>query len=309
MENRKVIITGASGFIGGQLCKYLNSYGWEVEGWGRRPLAPAGWNSKIPYRSVDLCRKIAPVGDVHNLVHVAGLADDKSSLKQLLRVNVEGTKNLTSILPDRTGIVYISSASVYNYGNSKPVKESDSRLSNELSDYGYSKLLAEHHLQQLYDNGNLAYLSILRPRAVYGPGDTTLLPRILQLKKGNKILFPGHGRVNISMTHVLNLCQAVRLNLEQKSNGVFNITDDNNYTLRNVIREIFSKHTGIKWISIPLPPLRLLASICSSLNLKSSINHQTLDYLNQPLVLDISEAKSILGYTPEYNFSRSQILN
>ena len=50
---------------------------------------------------------------------------------------------------------------------------------------------------------------ILRPHAVYGPGDTTLLPRLLHARRLGRLIAVGDGRNRISLTHVDNLVQAV----------------------------------------------------------------------------------------------------
>lgn len=301
MQTKKILVTGASGFIGGHICDYLHRLGYEVLGWGRRKIPPDWWNSDIFYQSVDLLSEIPRLSNIYTIVHVAGLADDRSSFNKLLDINVRGLNNLIRVIPEHCGFIFISSASVYPLD--REVHKEQRRISPEdnISFYGKSKHLAEQLLQK--ESHRCTYNTILRPRAVYGPRDTTLLPRLTKLLKGNTIYFPGDGAATMSLTHVFNLCEAVQLSLEKKANGIFNIADNRTYVIKQVLLDVLTADTPLRWRSWPLSIFRRIADINKWLGLNLPINHQSLNYLNTSMSLDIALAQQKLGYEPNFELA------
>ena len=67
---------------------------------------------------------------------------------------------------------------------------------------------------------------VLRPHAVYGPGDTTLLPRVLGAVRPGTLVAVGDGTQRVSLTSVDNLVRACLLAADSDAPGVFNVTDD-----------------------------------------------------------------------------------
>ncbi|ABY24999.1 probable dehydrogenase, putative [Renibacterium salmoninarum ATCC 33209] len=104
--------------------------------------------------------------------------------------------------------------------------------------YAISKAAAETALATLEASGPTI---ILRPHAVYGRGDNTLLPRLEHAAVSGILALPGDGRAMHSLTHIDNLVQAVHLALQHNSNDVFNICDAAPVELSAAIIELLAR--------------------------------------------------------------------
>jgi uncharacterized protein YbjT (DUF2867 family) len=187
----KVAVTGASGFVGGAIATALADLDHEVVGFGRRA---DGWShAHAGYRRWDVgSGPVRADRDFEAVVHCAALADDWAGHDESLRVNRDGTRAVVRSFPDAR-IVHISTSSVYDpFEPSIDITEGAAPVRRHLSSYSETKTLAEFELA-----GSDAV--ILRPHAVYGPGDTTLLPRILAGVRRGRLVLP-EGAVAIIMT-------------------------------------------------------------------------------------------------------------
>ena len=108
---------------------------------------------------------------------------------------------------------------------------------------------------------------ILRPHAVYGPGDTTLLPRILAGVRRGRLVLPDGAEVRHSLTHIGNLVLAVRRALDPASpRGTYNIADDMPVLLSAVLQE-FLERRGVtaRIVSMPYAAAFVLGGTLESL--------------------------------------------
>src|SRR5690606_15645227 len=109
--------------------------------------------------------------DADVCIHTAALPSDTDTYKSLIISNVEGTLNVVDAARKCRSFVYISSSSVYEFGQ-WPVSEDEASLQSSLSDYGETKLLAEEIVD--LDIPEHQKRLILRPRAIYGKGEQLL---------------------------------------------------------------------------------------------------------------------------------------
>ncbi|MCU1416929.1 MAG: hypothetical protein JWP32_1103, partial [Schumannella sp.] len=185
----RIAVTGASGFIGGAVATALADLDHDVVGFGRRA---GGWShARGRYRRWDLTSGALPPdasdrafeGAFEGVVHCAALADDWADPRDVLRVNRDGTRAVVRSFPGAR-IVHMSTSSVYDaFEPSVQVSEDAAPVRRHLSAYSHTKTLAEFELAGVD-------AVILRPHAVYGPGDTTLLPRILTGVRRGRLLLP-----------------------------------------------------------------------------------------------------------------------
>ncbi|MDQ7037168.1 MAG: NAD-dependent epimerase/dehydratase family protein [Anaerolineae bacterium] len=129
-----------------------------------------------------------------------------------------------------------SSSSVYDpFAEKIRVSEDFSYGIHYLNAYSETKMLAE----KIIINDNRTNKVILRPRAIYGEGDTTLLPRLLRLHKGRFMLGIGDGNNEISITYICNFCHAVeRVTQHDFDCEIFNITDTETLTQRELLAKL-----------------------------------------------------------------------
>lgn len=299
-----ILVTGASGFIGGYVVRELaRNTSYSIIATGRSVTSAFDTLSNVRYIKADLTQGF-PETLCDACIHCAGLADDNSTSEEFECNNVEATHLLLHSLKSCKTFIYISSSSVYDFSDEKVKTENEATMNATISLYGLSKLNAE----DLVKKSDIQSVYILRPRAVYGHGDRVLLPRILKLIKKNRVIAPGSLQVQTSLTHIHNLYEAIEKSLMQSTNSIhiFNIADSCTYNLKEVIGKIaYQKYGHKRFLHIPVWFIKLIVSVQSLLRLKSTITRQSLNYITQNSVLSIKNAKESLNYLGTCNFFES----
>ncbi|NVI92069.1 NAD(P)-dependent oxidoreductase [Actinomadura sp. BRA 177] len=296
----KIAVTGASGFVGGAVCRALASRDITTYAFGRRPMVSSPHVGGATYRSWDLTQ--GPLQDappVDAVIHCAGSVTDWGPARTLFAANHTGTRNALATFPDAR-FVHLSTASVYDpFSPSIMAREDEAPVSRYMNAYGASKAAAER-LALNHD------AIVLRPHAVYGPGDTTLLPRVLSAVRGPVLPAVGTGRQRISLTSIDNLVQACVLAATGPvTSGVFNITDATPIPIDEAFREILrERRIQAKPVYIPSAIARPLAAVAEGAFLLARrpepprITRYAISHLAVERTLDITAARKILGFDP-----------
>lgn len=290
---KKIIVTGASGFIGRHIVEALSHRDdISIIALARRPVNFFDSLPNVHYSSVDLSKASLPLCcDI--CIHCAGLADDRSSMDDLKTHNIVSTQMLLSALTGVKHFIYISSASVYDFGIPGVKTEDCINAEDIRSDYGDSKLLAE----QIIINSDIPIITILRPRAVYGQHDNTLMPRILNLVKARFYFGIGSMDNIISLTNINNISMAIKklIDFELHQINIYNISDDRQYKLSQILKKLAIKKSGrtnLFKITIPLAAIRAFIFLFPS---NKFITLQSYKYLTQNAILDNSKIKRDLN--------------
>lgn len=178
----RVLVTGASGFVGGALLRRAGTA--STQAWlgvGRRTLDAPGF----AYLRHDLSQPLALDERFDVVVHAAARATPWGSTAQYRRDNVEATRLLVDWCErhGRPRLLYLSSSSVfYRAGDQFDLTEDAPIGPQFVNRYAASKYAGEQCVRQ-YGGNHL----ILRPRAVFGPGDTVLFPRILAAARRGRL--------------------------------------------------------------------------------------------------------------------------
>lgn len=287
-------MTGASGFIGGAVATALADAHHDVTGFGR---SPRGWRHPLAnYRVWDITTgPLLGDRDYDAVVHCAALADDWAPLSEAMRVNRTGTRHVLASFPT-SRIVHLSTSSVYDaFTPTVQAREDAAPVARFLSSYSESKSFAELEVM-----GTDAV--ILRPHAVYGPGDTTLLPRVLAAVRYGQLVLPEGARVLHSLTHIDHLVEAVRLAL-RGTPGVYNIADAQPVMLSDVIREFLARRrVQARVVRMPYPAaIRAAALAEATARLRGArprVTRYAVSQLGLERTLDLSAARERLGFTP-----------
>lgn len=316
-RQKRIFITGATGFVGANLVKHFALSAWEVLA-SSRANAPAPLLSLAKYIQSDITQ-VFPKQSADVVVHAAALASDTAARSDLNTANLEGTRHVYEATLDCPCFIYISSASVYD-GQKSIHTEEESVDYNRLSPYGHSKRMAEEWL--LKQDWSNRTLYILRPRAVYGLGDRVLLPRLLRLVKGGQLFAPGDMRIMSSLTHIHNLCLAVELCIQHspshhwsefagKASGknihILNVSDEEPYEMRQIVHQLLSAIHGkvLPVRTIPLLPLKHLSNVLTHLKIGRQFTPYSLQAMSIGSVLDLQKIKETLGYAAPHNFYNS----
>ena len=292
----RIAVTGAPRFIGGAVATALADADHEVVGFGRRA---DGWSHPSGrYRVWDIASgPLKGDRDFDAVVHAAALADDWAPIAEALRVNRDGTRNVVRSF-EAARIVHLSTSSVYDaFTPTVEASESTPPARRFLSSYSASKAVAELELAGMD-------AAILRPHAVYGPGDTTLLPRLLAAVRRGRLVLPEGAEVRHSLTHIDNLVLAVRRALDPASPaGTYNIADDTPVLLSVVLRE-FLERRGVPARLVAVPYRRAFA-LAGALERAARVTGRrprltryAVSQLGLERTLDLTAARERLDYRP-----------
>lgn len=219
----KVLITGATGFVGSHLTDLLTEQGHEVFSLVRNPNKAKEFETKgtlvegslNPIKRHDWISEL-PV-DLDAVVHSAGIVHSVDS-KEFFRVNSESTRQLVEDLSHKyKNLKFILISSLAASGPCSN-SEDETKVPTPVSDYGRSKLIAESILQKEAPEDWKKV--IIRPPMVIGPRDPAILDVFKMVKKGfvPSIGFKG-GRKKYSFIGIFDLIETIRLSLEKELKG------------------------------------------------------------------------------------------
>jgi nucleoside-diphosphate-sugar epimerase len=235
-----VIVTGASGFIGGAIARALADRDETVYALCRRDPEIPGvnfqhWDITEPASAsvTSLAKNVTAV------FHCAGIASVSADDDALYNVKVTGTRHVLDAFP-KSRIVHVSSTTVYSESepHAELWEEAGPKDPNDFADaYSRTHALAEQLVMRIRPDA-----AILRPAAVYGPGETMLMPFLSRMSKKGVLRLPGGGRQKITLTHVDNVVRAALACLDVPSAaGPFNIGDPIPYRLKEAIVTHFAR--------------------------------------------------------------------
>lgn len=213
----RVLVTGATGFIGQHLTRHLMAAAHEVHALVRtKPKAPVGLHAGIRQIQGNLHTGEGLAEAVQNtdaVIHLAGVTR-ASSRETFFATNAEGTRALAkqaALAPNPPRFIYCSSlAAAGPSRRGTPRTESDPAA--PVSQYGQSKLAGEEAVKALAPK--LPAL-IIRPPVVYGVGDRDFLPTLLPMARRGFLLKSGFVDQHYSLLHVDDLCRALLASLNQ----------------------------------------------------------------------------------------------
>ncbi len=315
----KILITGASGFIGSFIVEEAIRRGFETWAAVRRSSSKAYLqDARIHFVELNLSSKeqlVEQLRDKHfdYVVHAAGVT--KCLHKQdFARINTEGTKNLVDALIEvgmpLKRFVFVSSLSIFGaIKEQQPyeeIRETDTPQPNTA--YGMSKLAAEQYLEQ--QASRVPYI-IVRPTGVYGPREKDYFIMAKSIQQHSDFAV-GFKRQDITFVYVKDVVQAIFLALGKGQNGrKYFLSDGQVYqseTFSNLIHEALGRPWWIR-IKAPIWVLRVVTFFGEYIGRMTgkvtALNNDKYHILRQRnWRCDIQPAIDELGYQPEYDLAR-----
>ena len=315
---RKVLITGASGFLGFRTLEYLlkvTSFEFVAAARTLR-LEREHSSDRVTYLYGDLedekylikLFKAKPVC----IINCASLSAPWGDKLAFYKANIKTQELLIkhAVINKIQRFIYISSPSIYvNHKDRLNISE-ESKLFPPVNHYAWSKRVAEEKLRL----SGIPYI-ILRPRALVGRGDTIIFPRLIRAHKEGKLRTMGNGENICDITGVVNVAHAIYLALqvEDKSalNQDFNITNDEPVMLWEEINKVLielgyspvrgriSQRTGYVLAFM----LELSARIFKKK--EPALLKYSVSTLSRSMTFDISKAKNLLNYRPILSTKKS----
>jgi nucleoside-diphosphate-sugar epimerase len=308
----KALVTGATGFLGGSLTRRLHNMGWDVKALGRNvnklnQLEDDG----ISVYSLDLKQKDELTNifkDQEIVFHCAAFPSLWGNFEKFYQANVIGTRNVVQAceINKVKRLVYVSTPSIYfDYNSRVNVKESDV-LPAPISNYAATKLLAEEEIDKGFANG-LATVTI-RPRAIFGPGDTVIFPRLIPRLQSGRFPILGDGENIVDLTYIENVVDALLLCAESPVNTLgkkYNISNGEPIKVWKLIERLCDE------LNLPHPKrkisvgaARTVATILETIytlmptHPEPPLTRVSVSMIANNTTLDISAAKQELGYQP-----------
>lgn len=311
----KILVTGGTGFIGRHLVWRLADEGCEVQFSGRNPKAAAEVmaHSPAPVHWLPL-EHGSPLGQrlladasqgCDAIVHCAALSSPWGSPQAFAHANLDSTAEVIHACREHhiPRLVHLSTPSLYfNFRDRLGIRE-DQPLPPPVNDYARSKAQAEALLRE----ADLAQCVILRPRAVFGPWDATLMPRLLRVMQRGAIPLMRGGNAQLDLTCVDNLVEAVWLALTRplpRRLCIYNLSNGTPLSFKALLDQM-AKHFELPLRTRRLP-WRLVDRVAQLLELRARLGNGS-----EPLItrygagvlafsqtLDISAICAELGYRP-----------
>ena len=312
----RVLITGASGFVGHHLVEAAVQAGMEVYA-AVRPSSDVTHLQpfEIRYTSLNFSNPQALVKELeekqyHYIIHAAGITKAKTE-EEYNRINAGYTQILAeasvkAAIPLKK-FVFISSLAALGpvpYTDATPIHEKSK--AQPVTAYGKSKLLAELYLAEMKD----LPLVVLRPTAVYGPREKDIF---IVLKTLNMGLEPyiGNKPQWLSFVYVKDLAKAVLQALDPGIQHVtFNVSDGNSYD-RYALATITKRILGKKSFRVHLPMgvvsvmARVMEAAYTSSGKTPALNQEKLNELAaENWNCSIERIRQDLGFVPEYDLEK-----
>lgn len=320
--NPRILITGASGFIGSFIVEEALNRGFETWAAVRKSSSKAFLqDERIHFIELNLSSEAELKQQLKDIqfdyvVHAAGVTKCLHK-EDFFRINTEGTKNLVRALLDLQmplkRFVYISSLSIMGAIREeqpyKEIREQDKAMPNTA--YGKSKLEAEQWLVSLNKelekrNEKLLPYVTLRPTGVYGPRERDYFMMAKSIQSHTDFAV-GFKQQDITFVYVTDVVQAVFLAMEKGQTGRCYFLSDGEVYQSSTFSDLIRKELGNPWwirITAPLWLLRII-TFCGEYmghitGKVTALNNDKYNIMKQRnWRCDINPARQELGYEPQ----------
>jgi len=310
------MVTGPYGFLGRYVIDELLANGYAVVAFGRnRDKMEALRRDNVDIVVGDFCSQadaVEATRGVDCVLHCGALSTVWGRRQDFIDTNVNGTMNLVEACR-KNGVrrlVYVSSPSVYaGKMHRTDIQEHDYDPQNRLNYYIESKIMAEQSLHGVHD---LEWV-IVRPRGLFGVGDTSIIPRIIKVNSKIGVPLFNKGQNLVDITCVENVAYALRLCIDNPRavRNTYNITNGEPQPFKGILEQVFGK------LKITPRYLNININLMYSISCVLELVYKLLHIYKEPIMtrynvctlgysqtLDISKARQDLGYQPQISLNQ-----
>ena len=309
---QKVFVTGGSGFVGGALIERLAADGHQVVGLARSDEAVAAIEAlgatavRGDLDSVDAMA--AGMEGATLVVHCAAMASASGKLADFERANVQGTTNVLEAAR-RAGVsrfVHVGTEAATMVGDPLlNIDETHPLAPESKAPYSSTKAKAEQSVIAANGKDGLETV-VVRPRFIWGRGDTNLLPELVIAAQGGKLVWIDGGEHLTSTTHIDNVIEGILLVAERGQSGeAYFVTDGEPVEFREFVTSLLATQ-GVEAPTREVPSWLARSmmgageTLWGVLPLPGSPPLTRLEYwlISTECTIDDSKARTELGYRP-----------
>lgn len=314
---KRILITGANGFIGSNLCRYFLDHSYEVAALVRRS-SDLHFLDDMPVTLVyaDLAQpgSIDFPSGIEYVIHAASLVLESMSMEEARRGILDTTVNLLRSLKDNRvepkRFVYISTALVLGHRSTNISEKNPGAPARGLLPYVKAKEMAEAALLEHFRDEGLPVV-ILRPTDVYGPNDRTSSLRLLSGIEDGWPVIAGTGNRILSFCYVENLARACHLacQMRGRNGAAYTVTNGQDITWRQLMG-FFQDRLGRKQrFFVPMIAAYAIAVSMQLLHalipaFVARVSFYPVSKAGRDTSYDIDRTREELGYQPDQDLER-----
>jgi nucleoside-diphosphate-sugar epimerase len=305
----RIALTGATGYTGGRLLQALAGRGDSVAALVRRSAQPPVVAGAPPVfvrgdlGDADSLQRL--VEGAEAVIHVAAVYRTASHPDSYYRdVNVGGTERLLEAAA-RAGVArFVHTSTVGVHGDVKRPPADESSPFGPGDVYQATKAEADQLALAFHRRRGLP-VTVVRPGAIYGPGETRLLKLFRAIARGRYALV-GSGRAFYHPVYVDDLVAGFLLALERReAPGEAFILAGPRYLTQSELAALVARHTGGRVLPVRIPawPLRLAGALCEAvcvpLGVEPPLHRRRVEFWTKSRAFSIEKARRLLGYEPK----------
>ncbi|MTD47103.1 SDR family NAD(P)-dependent oxidoreductase [Conexibacter sp. W3-3-2] len=307
-EGRRIVVTGAGGFIGAALCRRLVADGDEVVGLDRSPaVADRVQATGATFRAADVTDPAgvaAAVEGADGVIHTAALVSDWGAMADFVRVNVGGTRTVLDAAQAAgvRRVVHLSSVATWGYEFRGDLASEDAPA--RVCGAPYVDTKTASHLLAL---GRGA--AVVRPGDVYGPHSEPWTSRPVRMLRAGRFVLPGDGGGILTPVYVDDLVDCVVLALRHPDAGGRAVTAHDGSPV--TAREFFGHYARMLGQgpvrTLPAPLLRAAALAFETVARRTGgtpdVTRQALTYITRRGAYPNTAARDLLGWEPRVDLA------
>lgn len=305
----KILLTGGTGFLGGQLAKRLSADGYDlrcvVRNLNKALHLQVQGAELLVGDLVDLEVVLEAARGVDSVVHAAALVGGWGSRNSYIRNNILPTKNLLDACAN-CGVkrfLFVSSVAAYGFQPYRRLTES-SPPKPESNPYCQTKLECERMVRE-YSERNGVAATVIRPSIIYGPGNRRFLERVAQLVQGGTFVVIGkrvHGPPLVYVGDVENFVSLI-LRTQSSPFEVFNLSSPEHISWERIVEEIGGRlHVRAQLVSVPFSVAYGAGAVLeffwrlARASESPPISRWSASLVGLPFNFDSTKALSVLGF-------------
>jgi nucleoside-diphosphate-sugar epimerase/predicted dehydrogenase len=322
----RILVTGASGFLGGRLVEVLSQHRTPVRA-ATRLISRARRLPEVDWVQCDLAQEDSlrdALRDIETVFHCAALCGAPGSLEEFEDANVRGTLRLVRLAAEAgvKNVVYVSSMSVYAPPNgTRAILDETSPYDGRAAErgaYTRSKLAADAALLEYARRELSPRIIVLRPGTIYGPGAKLPVGRLQLPSSSTRPLVAGSRRVSAGLVYVDDVVDAMLAAARSgvPTGSVYNLVDSSDCSqdeLARTLREVTGGRIRPVFAPYPLVWLAMLAMDLITLARQGQLGtaRYRLQRTLAPMRFECTAARKDLGWRPRVSLAEglSRALN